>query len=166
MAQQDIFLSIETVRAGALRGESSDPDHVGHIDVVEWSWGMASPTESGGFMATGRVQIHPVRFVKRADSASTGLMSALRSNDEIKKAVLTMRKAGGAKPVDYFTVTLEKGRVLTYEVRSQYDEHGVPALMETITLGFTRITVDYRGQERRGGGHATSSYSDEIGATR
>lgn len=162
MALQDIYLKIETDRAGHIKGGSVDPEHVGEIDVVEWSWGMASRHEAGGFQPTGRVQIQPVRFVKRADPASTGLMSALRNNDRIKKAVLTMRKSGGPKPVDYFKVTLEKGRVLSYEVSSQRDERGVPSLMEVVTLGFTRITVDYRGQESAGGSGATSTYSDEI----
>lgn len=162
MSQQDIFLSIVTQKGGPLKGESSDPAHAGEIEVIEWSWGMKSPFEAGGFMATGRVQVHPVRFVKRADSASTGLMAAMRQNDVIKKAVLTMRKSGGVKPVDYFKVTLEKGRILSYEVASQRDEHGIPSLIETLALGFTRIEVDYTGQQAQGGRAAASTYTDEI----
>jgi type VI secretion system secreted protein Hcp len=162
MAQSDIFLKIETARAGPLRGETSDPEFDGQIDVVDWAWGMHSPVQAGGFTASGRVQIKPVTIRKRADSASTALMSALRSNDVVRKAVLSVRKAGGSKPVVCFTVTLEKGRILSYDVSSGIDAQGAPTLLETLTLGFTKITVDYIGQDARGGRTAASSYSDEI----
>jgi type VI secretion system secreted protein Hcp len=162
MSQQDIFLSLVTARGGPLKGESSDPGHLGEIDIIEWTWGMKVPTEAGSLLPTGRAQVFPVRFVKRADSSSTGLMSALRQNDLVKKAVLTMRKSGGVKPVDYFVVTLEKGRLLSYEVASQRDERGVPSLIETVSLGFLEITVDYTGQDPKGGKTASSTYSDQI----
>lgn len=162
MAQQDIFLSIVTAKAGLLKGESTDPAHTGEIGIDDWSWGMASPFESSGFAATGRVQIKPVSFTKRVDLSSTGLMSALRSNDTVKKAVLTMRKSGGVKPVNYFVITLENGRVLSYDVESRRDEHGVPALFEVVRLGFTRITIDYRAQDAKGAQLGAASYTDEI----
>jgi type VI secretion system secreted protein Hcp len=162
MAQQDIFLKVETTRAGALRGESTDPNHVGEIALVDWSWGMVSRTEAGSFQATGRAQVQPLRFVKRADAASTALMSALRSNDPVKKAVLTMQKSGGTSSVVYFVMTLERGRILSYDVRSERDEKGLPCVLEVFTMGFNRITVEYRGQDARGGGTAVSTYTDEI----
>lgn len=165
MAQQDIFLKVETSRAGALRGESTDPNHAGEIALVDWSWGMAAASEAGSFRAAGRVQVQPVRFVKRADSSSTALMSALRTNDPIKKAVLTMQKSGGTSTVVYFSMTLERGRIMSYDVRSERDEKGLPTVLEVFTLAFNRITVEYRGQDARGAGTAVSTYTDEISTT-
>ena len=49
-------------------------------------------------------------MVKLIDSATTALMSALATNDEIKEAKLTMRKPG-SEQMDYFLVTLKNARV-------------------------------------------------------
>ncbi|MBX9638988.1 MAG: type VI secretion system tube protein Hcp [Mycobacteriaceae bacterium] len=164
MAQQDIFLKISTDAAGPLKGESTDPDHVGDISIIGWHWGMKSPRDAHTFQATGKTQIQPITVRKYADTASTGLMSALRRNDGIKKATLAVRKASGTKPVDYFVINLEKGRLLSYDVQSERDEKGAPVLLETIEIGFTRITIEYKAQEAKGGGLATSTFQDEIAA--
>ena len=90
MAQRDIFLRIEGSRQGLLRGESQDKSHPGEIDVISWSWGMDSPGDAFG-LPTGRTNVELLRVAKRVDSASTALMSALRANEPIRKAVLTVR---------------------------------------------------------------------------
>ena len=53
--------------------------------------------------------------MKRVDSASTALMLALRTNEPIQKAVLTLRKAGKSQ-VEYLKVTIEQGRVTSLTV--------------------------------------------------
>ena len=100
MSQKDMFLKLESKRGGAVKGESEDPVHPAEMVVLGFSWGMTS-TVSTGFAGkeTKPAQLE-LRIVKRVDSASTGLMSIMKTNDEIKKAVLTVRKAGG-KQEDY-----------------------------------------------------------------
>jgi type VI secretion system secreted protein Hcp len=75
------------------------------------------------------------------DSASTGLMAAMRSNELIKKAVLTVRKAGGT-PHEYFRITIEKGRITEVDVdASQFAASGQVA--EKLSLAFNKISVEY-----------------------
>ena len=90
----DIFLWVKGAKSGEIKGESQDTVHAKQIDVVSWSWGMQAKPALGGGGATGKAIVHELKIVKRVDSASTPLMSALRSNEMISKAVLTQRKAG------------------------------------------------------------------------
>ena len=65
--------------------------------------------------------------MKRVDSASTALMAAMRNNELIKKAVLTVRKAA-ATPLEYFKITIQNGRITLFDV--QPNERRAPGLIE------------------------------------
>jgi type VI secretion system secreted protein Hcp len=159
MALVDMFLRLESARAGPVKGEAQDAEHGGEIDVVDWSWGMDTAGGMGGKGAGLKSALKELRIVKRVDAASTGLMSVMRTNDLVKKAVLTVRKAG-SRPVDYFIVTVENGRITQYEVAS--DSAAGVAMTERIALAFERITVEYRMQDEKGGRKGGSTFSAEV----
>ena len=125
MAQGDMFLKIDGSRQGAIKGETRDAGHKDEIDVLGWTWGMEGNLIHG--QATAKTVVRELKITKRVDQATTGLMSALRSNEVIKKAVLTVRKAGGKDPVEYYTITLEKGRI-TSLIQQSGDETDPAAL--------------------------------------
>lgn len=164
MAKSDMFLRVESARAGRVSGESRDPGHTDEIDLESWSWGMSTPTGVGG-ASTGRTTIESLNVVKRADKASTALMSMLRTNDVVKKAVLSVRKASGGTPIDYFIVTIERGRVCGYRVDSGVSEEGAPVLFETVQFSFQAITVDYHAQTAKGLKAGGSSFSADLTPT-
>src|SRR5262249_10116669 len=91
------------------KGESQDTTHKGEIDVLSWSWGMQAKPSLGGGGATGKASINELKVLKKVDSASTALMLALRTNEAIQKAVLTLRKAGKSQ-LEFLKTTSEKGR--------------------------------------------------------
>lgn len=141
MAQSDMFLKIETARQGQIKGESQDQKHKDEIDVISWSWGMQAKTALSGGGASSKATLREVSILKNVDSASTGLMAAMRNNELIKKAVLTVRKAGGT-PHEYFRVTIEKGRITEVDVdASQFAASGQVA--EKLSLAFHKISVEY-----------------------
>ena len=109
MAKGDILLRIEGKRTGAITGESVSGAHPGAIDVREWSWGMSGPSALGGTGPASRVALQELRITKGVDSASTALMSVMRTNEPIKKAVLTVRKSGSTPAIDYLVITIERG---------------------------------------------------------
>ena len=106
MAQADMFLKIEGAKQGPIKGEASDVKHKDEIEVLAWSWGMEGNYIQG--QAVGRTNVHELKITKLVDSATTALMNCLRNNEVIKKAVLSVRKAGGQDPVEYFKITAEK----------------------------------------------------------
>ena len=110
----DGFLSVQAKRAGKIKGESAVPGHEDEIVVSSWRWGVQASSNLGATAATARRSYSGLTVVKSIDSASTALLAALATNDEIKEAVLTMRKAGG-EAVDYFFIKLQEARVTQVE---------------------------------------------------
>jgi len=157
----DIFLSVKGAKSGVIKGESQDQQHAKEIDVVSWSWGMESQSSLGGGVAKGKANVRDLKIVKRVDSASTPLMSALRSNEMITKAVLTQRKAGKTQ-LEFLKVTIEQGRVtsLTIETGKQEDP---TALYEHVTFSFNKITVEYTPQGKDGQAQGSMMYTDQWG---
>jgi len=153
----DIFLHVQTKRAGKIKGEASAPDHENDIVVAAWAWGMSAGSAVGSGKATARRTYKHLTVFKGIDSASTSLMSALATNDEVKEAKLTMRKAGDAQ-VDFFTIVLGGARVSAIDI--EVDDQGTP--VERVEFAFTKVEVDYRRQESSGQSGATSSFMDEL----
>lgn len=156
-ALSDVFLHVVTRRAGAVKGESTTPGHEDDIAVQAWSWGVAASSAIGSTAATARRAYRPLVVFKGVDAASTALMSALATNDEVREATLTMRKAGG-EAVDYFRMTLSNARVV--DVDLDVPPAGLPR--ERVTIAFTDIEVEYTRQQDGGGGGAASTFSDEV----
>src|SRR4051794_14079573 len=93
-SSSDIFLHVQTRRAGKIKGEASAPDHEDDILVSSWTWGVSAGSALATGQATSRRAYKHLTICKAIDAASTGLMSALATNDEVKEARLAMRKAG------------------------------------------------------------------------
>lgn len=160
MSEQDMFLKLEGARLGAIKGESQDGKHKDEIDLLSWSWGMESRTPMSSAGPSQKATINELHVSKRVDSASTALMMALRGNEEIKKAVLTVRKAGKAAH-EYLKITIEKGRITSVNVRSGEGES--PAeLFEDVSFSFQRISVEYVPQGPDGQPRGGMLFETEI----
>jgi type VI secretion system secreted protein Hcp len=157
----DIFLSVKGAKSGVIKGESQDEAHAKEIDVVSWSWGMQAKPALGGGGATGKAIVHELKVVKRIDSASTPLMSALRSNEIITKAVLTQRKAGKTA-LEFLKITIEQGRVTALTIEAA-DQTGTPDLFEHLAFSFNKITVEYVPQGKDGQALGSMMYTDQFG---
>jgi len=157
VSDADSFLHVQTKRAGKIKGEASTMGHVDDIEVRSWSWGVAASSAIGSTAATARRQYKHLVVVKRIDSASTALCAALVTNDEVKEAKLTLRKAGGDS-LDYYTMTLGQARIVTIDL--VVDEHGTP--IETVAIAFGKIDVEYKRQQGTGISGASTSFSDEV----
>jgi type VI secretion system secreted protein Hcp len=139
---QDMFLKLETAKQGPIKGESQDTKHSGEIDVISWSWGMESKTALAGGGASGKATLHELTVLKRVDSASTALMAAMRNNDQIKKAVLCVRKAGTTQH-EYLKITIEKGRITNIKLDAGSAATSNPDLLESLSFAFQKIGVEY-----------------------
>jgi type VI secretion system secreted protein Hcp len=153
---EDIYLDLTFARSGKVKGESQQEGKKDQIVIVGWSWGMHANTAMGGSGAAGKATVDELSVRKQVDRSSTAIMSGLRHNDEVKKAVVTMRKAGGSQ-VDYLTITIEKGRVTSYSV----DTNG-PTPIEHLKFSFKKINVEYKDQRSDGLGGGAMIFTDEI----
>lgn len=153
----DIYLHLQAKRAGKIKGEAISTGHEGDIVVRSWQWALNSAPGVGSIMASGRRTYTGLTLVKPIDTATTGLMSALATNDEIKEAKLTMRKSGEGQ-LDYFIVTLNAARIS--QVEHAIDATG--AAQETITLLFHKVEVEYRPQTAAGARGGAFVFNDDI----
>lgn len=159
MALGDMFLKIDGARQGPIKGESQDQVHKDEIDVLNWSWGMEGNYLHG--QATPKATVHELKITKRVDRATTALMASLRNNELIKKAVLSVRKAGGQDPVEYFKITMENARITSLMTRSG-GEGDSPLLTEDVSIAFDRISVEYKSQGADGLYRAASTFEMNV----
>ena len=154
-----MFLMVKGAKHGLIKGEAEDKDHKGEIEVLSWSWGMQGKASLGGGAATGKAVIRDLRIVKHVDSASTALMLALRTNEPIQKAVLTLRKAGKT-PLEYMKITIEQGRVMALDVDAG-DTQGSADLVEKVSFSFNKIAVEYTPQGKDGQPQGSMLFEDQ-----
>jgi type VI secretion system secreted protein Hcp len=153
----DIFLAIQTKRAGKIKGEAVAPGHEEAIVVRAWRWGVSSASAVGRTQATARRAYTSLTVVKGLDSATTPLMSALATNDEIKEAKLSMRRAGAGME-DFFVITLKGARLVGIEHAANPEADAT----ETLQIAFTQVEVEYRPQKATGSRAGSFVFNDEI----
>ena len=153
----DLYLHVQTKRAGKIKGEAAASDHADDIELSGWQWGLSASSALGNTQAASRRSYTALTVTKRIDAATTPLMSALVSNDEVKEAKLTMRRAGGEQE-DFFIITLNDARVAS--VQHVADAEG--GTTETVSIAFTKVEVEYRPQKASGQRGGSTMFSDEL----
>ena len=155
MATDDMFLKVD-----GANGNSSDTVHAGEIDVLWWGWGMQGNLDAHEGK-NARSTVHEFEFEKYVDTASTGLMNALRKNKPVPKSVLTVREAGGASALEYLKITMEKGRITSFRAETRHTDSG-PRTVEKVRIGFQKIRIEYKDQANTGGSKGTSTFETSI----
>jgi type VI secretion system secreted protein Hcp len=153
----DMYLDLTLKRAGKVKGEAVATGHQDDITVIGFGWGVGAMGDAVAGLAMGRRSYRQLVITKHLDSASTALMSAVATNDEVRSAVLCLRKAGG-EPQDFFSITLEKARVATYDVEAGDDGYTI----EKVALSFQKVAIEYRPQSATGQLGASHRFNDDL----
>jgi len=155
----DLFFKVKGAKHGLIKGESLDDQHKDEIEVLSWSWGMQARPALGGGTPSGKATIHELKILKRVDIASTALMSALRTNELIQTATLTLRKAGKGQ-LEYFKITIEQGRVTALNIEvDPASSNG--ELIENLSFSFNKIEVVYTPQGQDGQPKGSTMFTDQ-----
>ena len=151
----DIFAKI-----GDIKGESLDNKHKGEIEVLSWSWGLthAGTTSGGGGGGAGKASFHDLSFTHKIDKASPVLMQACATGVHLKEATITHRKAG--KGQQEFLIFKMNDLIVT-AVASGDSEGGQ---LETVSLAFAKIDLEYRPQKADGSLDAGIHFKYDIKA--
>ena len=144
-AALDMFLTID-----GIEGESKDAQFPDSIDVLAWSWGLASSGSAQGNSA-GRTTVQDLSFTQYFDKASPYLIMSNFTGKLIPEATLVVRKAG-EKPFVYLTIAMEDVLVTS---DSTGGSGGEDRLTNNVTLNFRRVCVSYTEQDARGGAGQT-----------
>ena len=137
----DIFAKI-----GDIKGESLDAKHKDEIEVLSWSWGVtnAHPPGTGGGGGAGKASFRDLSFTHNIDRASPLLMRGCATGQHLKEATITHRKAG--KGQQEFLI-IKMNDVIVTGVNSGDSEN---AHVETVSLAFAKVYLEYRPQKADG----------------
>lgn len=136
----DIFAKL-----GDIKGESQDNKHKDEIEVLSWSWGVTnSVSVAGSGIGAGRANFHDLSFTHKIDKASPLLMNACAAGVHLKEATITHRKAG--KGQQEFLVIKMNDVIITALGDADSDDES----METVSLAFAKVDVEYRPQKADG----------------
>jgi type VI secretion system secreted protein Hcp len=154
----DIFLKIDDIK-----GESQDKTHKDEIEVQSWQWGLSQSgsahTGTGG--GSAKVSVQDISITKAVDRATPTLMKFCCSGKHFDKAQLTVRKAGGNKPVEYVKIKLSTVFIAGV---SCHGTQGDERLSETVTLHFAKFEYEYTPQAADGSAGATIPVTWDIKA--
>jgi type VI secretion system secreted protein Hcp len=154
----DMFLKIDGVD-----GESADKKNPKQIDVLSWSWGASNngSAHHGTGAGSGKVSVQDVLVTKYVDSSSPKLLLACFAGTHYPNALLSVRKAGGDSPVEYFKIKMQQVFVTSV---STGGHGGEDRLTENVTLNFSKVNVDYTPQTDKGGSGTAIPFSWDIAA--
>ena len=137
----DIFAKL-----GDIKGESLDDKHKDEIEVLSWSWGLthAGTTGGGGGGGEGKASFHDLSFTHKIDKASPVLMQACATGVHLKEATITHRKAGKGQQ-EFLVIKMNDVIVTALGDADSEDES-----MESVSLAFAKIDVEYRPRKSDG----------------
>ena len=138
----DIFAKI-----GDIKGESLDSKHKDEIEVLSFSWGLTNGASigAGGGAGAGKATFQDLTIVHTIDKASPLLMKACATGQHLKEATITHRKAG--KGQQEFLIVKMNDVIVTAMADADSSDGGS---METVSLAFAKIDVEYRPQKADG----------------
>ena len=143
-AAVDMFLKIDGVK-----GESTDKDHPGEIEIDSFSWGATnSGSSGGGGHGAGKVNVQDFHFVKFFDAASPDLFIKCATGAKVKEAQLTVRRrpeqnAAPERPAGPFLV-IKLEEVLISSINENGDNTDSQGyLAEKLTVSFAKVTITY-----------------------
>jgi type VI secretion system secreted protein Hcp len=133
------------LRLDGVPGDSADDNHKNQIDVSSFAFAVGrggDGTGSGGRGAAGRSHLQTMRINKVYDSASPKLFRAAATGQHIRSAVLTFRRAGDDRDVEFLTYTLSDVQVTSYDQGgTDGDARDLGALEEEVGLTAAKVHV-------------------------
>lgn len=151
----DMFLDLDGVK-----GESVDKTYKDKIDIIGWQWGLSNTGTfhhgSGG--GAGKASFQNLVITKYIDAASPNIMLFCANGKHFTKGKVIVRKAG-EKPLEYLTIEIDKVLVSSYMTGGGTGEE---RLIETVTLNFATVKIEYTSQSEKGGKGTTNSFNWDI----
>lgn len=146
-----------------IKGEITNvPKHGTEIECLSWSWGMTQTgsTQVGSGGGTGSADVRDLTVTKYVDSSSPILAYYCFKGQHLPTALLTCIKVGGkGGPIDYLKITMggndkANGAVIISSIstgeREVVNGQTTDRFLETITLNFNNVLVEYTPQKSDG----------------
>jgi type VI secretion system secreted protein Hcp len=136
------------LKIGDIQGESTDAKHPGWIelDSVQWGVGRGISSAVGGNREASAPSISELTLTKRLDKSSPSIfLNAVGGSPTI--ATVTLELVHPATQVVFYRITLSNVLV---SGQSQSVASGADVPMESVSLNFTKIKMEYFFQDAKG----------------
>lgn len=127
--------------SGEIKGGSDDAGFEDQIELEDWNWTLG---KSSGEEKT--VEPSTFTFSKLLDPATTAMLSAMCSGEELK-AVISLEESSESE--FELVVTLEKVRVVNYSLNAR-SEKDSGEISEDWAFSYTTIHFDYKPSAKEG----------------
>lgn len=156
----DMFLKIEGVESGVVKGESDDKGHKGEIDILSWSWGTSQSGNMhfGGGGGSGKASFQDLSFTTWYENSTNTLMKMCATGEHVKEAILTVRKAG-TKQLEYIIMTMKEGIITSV---STGGSGGEDRLTANGSINFAEFEIKYVPQKPDGSGDTPVNFGYDI----
>jgi len=141
----DCFMEIQADKPGDMKGESTDSEHKGWIEIHSYSFStsqaVGTASSTGGGRSGERCDLSDLSFTKDLDATSTLLFRRCCQGEHLKKVTIKLYKATGGKDGGkqlYMEYILHNSLVTSY---SPSGGAGIP--MESVTLNPGKIELKY-----------------------
>lgn len=141
----DIILDIE-----GINGECKLEGFKDKIQLLSWSWGMTQSgyQHQGGGGGAGKVNVQDLVCTKEIDKSTAAIMMHCCNGKHIPSALMTVRKAGGDKPVEYLKLKIEEIIVTSYGNSGHVSQDD--KVSESLSFNFAKYRIEYTDQDEKG----------------
>jgi len=149
----EYFLKLDTIE-----GESTKKGFEKQIEIDSYQWGesQGGSHSVGEHRTVGKVDMQPFTCVVKMTSASPKLFLACATGSKIAKAEFSARKAGGKQEV-FLKWKLSDLIISSYQTGGSSSSE-IP--MDTFTIAYTKIEVEYKPETDKGMGAAVTAGYD------
>ena len=137
----------------AARGDATDAKHPREIILLSFAVSASNPTAGGATTGPGdgRGQVSTFKITKPVDAASPVLFQTCCAGTSFPTATVTVRRAGGAAPLEFLVYTFTK--VYVSKVTTACPVLGGDHMpVEEVELSFASIHQKYVPQRPDGAG--------------
>jgi len=138
-AAETVFMTVKGAKQGDIKGSGTQKGKEGAMQCSSFHSQLLIPRDNAG-RASGRLQIDPIKCVKRVDRASPQLVTALLTNEALTEVTFSFAQPSpaGTEAVVY-TMGLKNATVAG--VRQFLDPAGLA--QEEVTISYQQATVTF-----------------------
>jgi type VI secretion system Hcp family effector len=130
------------LKLDGIKGESTDKDHKGDIELSSFSIGAGGAQHgSGGGGGAGKVSFQSFTITKKLDKASPALFKAAATGVHFKEATIVFARKAGKGQMDYLEYKLDQ--VLISSIQDGTSQKAAP--IEQVTFNFAKIEETFLG---------------------
>jgi len=135
---ETVFMTVKGAKQGDIKGSATQKGKEGAMQCTAFQSQLLVPRDAATGQASGRLQIDPIKCVKRIDRASPLLVNALLTNEALTEVTFSFSHASSAgAEAGVYTMSLKNATIAG--VRQFLDPAGLA--QEEITIGYQQATI-------------------------